>query len=185
MRQRKQGRYYIVDATLAKMLRRYQSNIPVPVVNLARELGLKVFLTKKFPDKKSGEIVKEEGSFSVYLNANHPYARNRFTLAHEIAHYMLHRPYLDRKKEIEDFVGTTYSLSRDKNNRDLKEWEADMLAGDILMPEAEFVRVWNDKKTVAEVAAVFDVSEQAAYVRAKVLAMERQDREILPQAKAA
>lgn len=160
----------MTDAEIDQVLAKYRDVIPVPVVDIAQELGLKIFLTKTFSDKKSGEIVKENGNYSIYLNADHGYTRSRFTLAHEIAHFRLHKAYLDKTKEIEDFVGTTYSLSRDKKGRDKKEWEADMLAGEILMPEEAFIRIWNKKATIKEVAEAFNVSESAAYTRAKVLA---------------
>jgi Zn-dependent peptidase ImmA (M78 family) len=151
------------------LLQKYADKIPFPVVEFAKELGIKVFV-KKYPDKKSGEIKKDNGNYCIFINDSHSYERNRFTLAHELAHYRLHKDVLDRDKEIEDFVGETnaISLARDKSQaRDKREVDADQLAADILMPEDAFLKVWADKKTVKEVAAVFAVSTTAAAVRAQ------------------
>ena len=157
---------------ITDVLSNYKNIIPVPVADIARDLAIKVFMVHNFPDKKSGEIRKTEAGYEVRLNSKHPYTRNRFTLAHEIAHLNLHKTFLDRQKNLEEFDGMTYALSRDKNSLGKKEWEADMLAGEILMPKDEFIKIWNQGKTISEVANIFDVSEGAAYTRAKVLASE-------------
>jgi Zn-dependent peptidase ImmA (M78 family) len=177
----------MTDDKIDQVLEQYSKQFPVPIMDIAKALGLKVYLTSKFPDKKSGQINKDNGSYSVYLNAYHPYTRNRFTLAHEIAHLKLHRAYLDKQKEIEDFVGQTYNLShlsRDKGQaRDQREVEADQLAAEILMPAEEFAKVWDGKKTVEEVAEYFGVSTSAADTRARVLStkLEGSDRGVVEE----
>jgi Zn-dependent peptidase ImmA (M78 family) len=168
----------MTDQDIDNVLARYANRFPVPVMDIAKELGLKVYLSNTFPDKKSGQITKEDGTYSVYLNAAHPYPRNRFTLAHEIAHLRLHRDYLNREKEIEDFVGkTTFRLAhlnRDKRQaKDVREIEADKLAAEILMPKQAFVKVWDKKDTVDEVAEYFGVSSSAAETRARILSSEQ------------
>lgn len=150
----------------------FKDQLPFPVVKFAEKLGIKVFVTQKFPDKKSGEIKKKDGEYCIFINGKHSYERNRFTLAHELAHYKLHKDILDKDSSITDFVGETsaITLSRDKSQtRDSQEIEADQLAADILMPEDEFVRVWNEKNTAMEVASVFAVSKTAAQIRAQTL----------------
>ncbi len=151
---------------------KYKDKIPFPVVKFAEKLGLKVFVTKNFPDKKSGEIKRKGNEYCVFINGNHSYERNRFTLAHEIAHFKLHKSILDKESSITDFVGETsaIALARDKTQaRDIQEIEADQLAADMLMPEDEFIRVWNEKNTAMEVASVFAVSKAAAQIRAQTL----------------
>lgn len=169
----------MTDKEIDTILNRYSGHFPVPIMNIAKDLHLKIYLTNSFSDKKSGEIKKDDGTYSIYLNADHPYTRTRFTLAHEIAHLRLHRAYLNREKEIEDFVGQTYkipSLTRDKRAiRDEREVEADQLAADILMPAKEFIKVWNKKDTADEVAAYFGVSTSAAETRARILSTKMAD----------
>lgn len=171
----------MANQSFDEVMRAYEGIIPVPLVDIAKDLGLSVFLTRRFKDSKSGEILKEDGEYMIYINANHPYNRTRFTLAHEIAHFKLHKEFLDEEKEIEDFTGKTFSikhvtaLPREKKTRNQKEIEADNFAAELLMPEDEFVRVWEQKDTIEEVADVFEVSAQAAEIRARVLLAKRQE----------
>jgi Zn-dependent peptidase ImmA (M78 family) len=165
-----------MERNLATVLEGYKGIVPVPVVDIAKDLGIEVFLTKRFKDAKSGEITKEDGTYKIYLNANHPYTRNRFTLAHEIAHYKFDRDFLDQEEEIEDFAGKTFtipSLERTKTEHDERELKADQFAAELLMPEDEFVRIWEQKATIQEVASFFEVSEHAAEVRARVIQEKR------------
>ena len=161
---------------LDNILDNYKGVVPVPLVDIVRDLGIKLFLTKRFKDSKSGEIVKENGTYAIYLNANHPYTRNRFTLAHELAHYTFDRDFLDQEQEIEDFSGKTFSiqsLQRTKSDHDARELKADQFAAELLMPEAEFLRVWDQKGTIQEVANFFEVSPKAAEIRARVIQEKR------------
>ena len=46
----------------------------------------------------SGYIIRESGDdFQIFYNGNHPETRQRFTVAHELAHYLLHKPELSRE----------------------------------------------------------------------------------------
>lgn len=155
----------------------YKNVIPVPLVDIARDLNVKVFLTKRFKDSKSGEITKENGHYVIYLNANHSYGSNRFTLAHELAHFKFDRSFLDAENEIEDYNGKTFkipALNHDKEaEHDKRELKADQFAAELLMPEDEFVRVWDQKSTIEEVASFFEVSTQAAEIRARIILEKR------------
>src|ERR1700749_1756075 len=91
------------------VLENYKGIVPVPLVDIAKDMNVEVFLTTRFKDSKSGEIRKEGSKYVIYLNANHPYERNRFTLAHELAHLKYDKKFLDQEEEIEDFAGTTFA----------------------------------------------------------------------------
>ena len=176
----------MTDHTIDTILQKYTTEFPVPVMDIAKDLGLKIFLTKDFPDNKAGEIIKNGATYYVHLNADYQYASSRFTLAHEIAHLRLHRPYLDKEKEIEDFVGHTFTLAHrtEKNQaKDKREIEADRLAAEILMPEQSFIRIWNQKETVEEVAKTFDVSPSVAETRARILSERLAVKDVRPAEK--
>jgi Zn-dependent peptidase ImmA (M78 family) len=106
-----------------------------------------------------GEIFRDikRGGFSGYsilVNANDPPVRQRFTIGHEIAHFLRHR---DRVKNrlVDDRM---YRSGHGKTVED----EADALAADLLMPRriiAQF-RVAG-LNNVEELAAKFDVSVPA------------------------
>ncbi len=108
--------------TIAEM----QVNVPVHVVPIAEKFGLKLFRSANFPDALSGLIKKVEGTYHIHINGNHPITRQRFTMAHELAHYLLH------KNEIGDGITDDYLYRSELTSK--IEREANDLAAQILMP---------------------------------------------------
>jgi len=45
----------------------------------------------------SGLILFSDGKYKIYINSQCGENRKRFTLAHELGHYFLHREYLTQK----------------------------------------------------------------------------------------
>jgi Zn-dependent peptidase ImmA (M78 family) len=88
--------------------------------------------------------------------------RQRFTIAHEIAHYVLHRDQIrnDLNSELTDDTFYRSGLS------EKREWEANRLAAEILMPWP-LIRTLTaaGKKTPRELAAELEVSESAISIR--------------------
>jgi len=161
-----------------KATEQYKDVVPTPLVDIAKDLGIEVFLTKRFNDSTSGQIQKEGNRYAIYLNANHSYTRNRFTLAHELAHFKYDKNFLEKEEEIEDFKGRTFripsSLPRSKDTlHDERERRADSFAAELLMPEEKFVDIWERKATIQEVADFFEVSPEAAETRARVITAKR------------
>ena len=112
-----------------EIIRKHQKNYPVIVVPLADGLGVNVFRVNDWPDDLSGLIKKDSNSdsgYSIYVNAKHSDTRRRFTIAHEIAHYMSHRGYIG-DGIVDD------ALYRSKLSSRL-ETQANQLAAEILMP---------------------------------------------------
>ena len=100
----------------------------------------------------------------VYDGACQGVGRDRFTLAHELGHLMLHsgHRYLERIDP-----NAPRSIPTHKKYED-SEWQADTFAAEILMP----VHVVKKCATPAVLSSVAGVSYQAADVRFRVL---RQD----------
>src|SRR5690348_7730596 len=81
------------------VIARHQQSAPVDVDAIANDLGLKVYRTDLGPEVFG--ILKRDSSrggwsgYAVWVNGkNHP-NRQRFTLAHEIAHFVLHRDLIE------------------------------------------------------------------------------------------
>jgi Zn-dependent peptidase ImmA (M78 family) len=98
-------------------------------MGLAKALGVTV--RQADLGANSGEIFRdlERGGFSGYcilVNAAHPNVRKRFTIAHELGHFLRHRDRITNRliddKMYRSVLGTT------------KEKEANQLAADLLMP---------------------------------------------------
>ncbi|EPE2789502.1 ImmA/IrrE family metallo-endopeptidase [Serratia marcescens] len=109
----------------ASLIRKHQLQFPIAVGAIARELGI-VVKRSTLAAGISGEIKEENGSVVIRVNRHDVKERQRFTLAHEIAHFLLHR---DR---IGDGI-TDDVLYRSKLS-DFMEVQANRLAADILMP---------------------------------------------------
>ena len=141
------------------IVRSHQSRWPIKVVPLARELGLPVYYVNGWGDDLSGMIKREENEeFSIYINNNHSSHRRRFTIAHEIAHYILHQD------KIGDGIVDDALFRSALSNR--TEAEANRFAANILMPWDLINRAMNEGITSLEdLAESFNVSKSAMSIR--------------------
>ncbi len=152
--------------SLMEIISRYKNRVPVQVVDIAHEMGIKVYKSDSWPDHISGLIRKDpeyggKSGYAIYTNANHPKTRRRFTIAHELGHYVLHRD------EIGDGI-TDDALYRSRLGGSL-ERQANRFAANLLMPWELVIEATNlDFDTVDKLAAKFEVSRSAMSVRLEV-----------------
>jgi Zn-dependent peptidase ImmA (M78 family) len=149
---------------MAVIKKHQQAGAPVNVVSIARELGLYVWKIDTLPAHVSGMIKKEvegveKGKYSIYVNSAHSTVRRRFTIAHEMAHFILH--FEDVGDGIFDDALYRSGLSSEK------ELEANSLAVSILMPwellSEEIAKLGTTNVNV--LAERFQVSKQAVAIR--------------------
>lgn len=139
-----------LPAELRRLIESYQRSAPVDLRGLAAALGLKVKAATLSPGI-SGEIRPDgEGGYIVRVNRHDSKGRQRFTVAHEIAHLLLHRELIG--SGISDDALYRSSLS------DAIEAEANRLASDIVMP-SELV---SNAVRVAQGIGVPDICSQLA-----------------------
>ena len=152
--------------TLAESMRiieKHQQTAPVIVTAVARDLGLEVYNTNEWTDDISGMIRrdKEQGGpsgYAIYVNGRHRENRRRFTIAHEIAHFILHREYIG------DGI-TDDALYRSALSSRM-EAQANQLAADILIPWGLLnAATAKGIKDVRALASYFNVSPSAMSVR--------------------
>lgn len=111
--------------------------------------------------------VRGEGDFKIYLATHTSEARDRYTIGHELGHYVLH--YLNPRLNGEPIE----RLKAARYGTDLVEYEANWFAAGFLMPAAKFRCKYNKlDRNIDLVAALFRVSTQACKTRAKVLGLE-------------
>ena len=149
----------------AEIVRRYTSSFPVKVGELANELGLKV-TRAPMPPKISGLIqpcADAPSGFEIKVNKYEMPERQRFTVAHEISHYLLHRDDIGS--------GVVDSIMYRSNLTSRKETEANRLAADIVMPakvvgrELDRLGGRRTDEAVETLASMFRVSVPAMKVR--------------------
>ena len=150
----------------------HQNSAPVQTVPLARSLGLEVYRTVELPNDISGMIIKdsEQGGpsgYAIFVNANNHTYRRRFTIAHEIGHFLLHR-HLIGDGIMEDALLRAEGLS----NR--VEAQANKLAADILMPW-HLIKECQDagEVSIEDLASRFEVSRDAMSIRLLGLSYSR------------
>ena len=117
-------------------------SLPVNVERIARQLGVKVEFAP-FDDELSGMAFIKDGVPAIGINSLHHPNRQRFTLAHELAHIVLHPDEL--KKAVHVDKG---SLRRDRvsaTGTDLLEITANAFAAELLMPEELLSAVLDEK----------------------------------------
>jgi Zn-dependent peptidase ImmA (M78 family) len=145
---------------------------PVPVEQLARKLGL-IVQVQPFKGELSGILVREGGNVIVGVNALHHPNRRRFTIAHEIGHFLLHegdRVFVDRGYKI-NLRNPTSS-----HGTDLEEIEANTFASLLLIPEEFLFRDLAEEgvdiedtdavsRVVSRLAQKYRVSQQAMSLR--------------------
>lgn len=105
-------------------------------------------------------FVDGPNNFEIHLpNFTGP-LRDRFTIAHEIGHYVLHSRFGENKIKVARFgSGPT-------------EREADWFAAGFLMPEEEFKKDYKKPLSLEMIAAKYLVSVDVASVRAKQLGLK-------------
>lgn len=148
-------------------IKHFRSTIPVDVEGLALALGIRVS-TPFLPDNVSGMICKtSSGDYEISVNARHRETRQRFTIAHELGHYVLHRSLIG-DGNIDD--AAYRSDGSVKNNRigPREEQEANQFAANLLMPMEAIRRFWDRAHGDAgQLARMFNVSEGAMKIRLK------------------
>lgn len=154
---------YLTPSSAREIIRAHQKQPPVQTVTIARAFGIEVYKVPGWPNKLSGMIRKDaenggESGYAIFVNASHPSVRRRFTIAHEIAHFVLHRDL------IEDGLVDDALYRSGLSNR--QEAEANRLAADILMPWHLLNAAINEGlDTVDVLARRFDVSRSAMSIR--------------------
>lgn len=128
-----------------RVLREFCQELGGDPVVLANKLGLKVFRTS-LPHDEDGYIEVDDNreassGFRIVLNENHSLERQKFTLAHEIGHFVLHRStarFVEAEKVGNVIAFPTSFRSADAwDNRDQPAWmerEADRFAVCLLLP---------------------------------------------------
>nr|WP_321269291.1 ImmA/IrrE family metallo-endopeptidase [uncultured Tolumonas sp.] len=135
---------------------------PVNISGLAKHLGIAVRY-EPMQGEESGSLKKDKktGNWIMTVNSLHHPHRQRFTIAHEIAHCIRHTANRD------SFEDKTFFRNGESN---WMEVEANTFAASLLMPKDAFDNfIGNVSSKVEDIAMHFQVSSHAVRIRAKVL----------------
>jgi Zn-dependent peptidase ImmA (M78 family) len=147
--------------------------LPVPVDVLAHRLDLRVEAAA-LGEEVSGVLVVSKNNATIGYNSTQSPVRQRFTIAHEIGHYVLHVAQKDKDTIFIDkqYVASYKRDSVSSTGGDAKEIQANRFAASVLMPaqlvhqELETMHFdLADEEALSELAAKFEVSTQAMSIR--------------------
>ena len=142
----------------------YLSEHPVKLGAIAKRLGVKVLLST-LPRGTSGQIGQENGEFVIRINRHEAKHRQRFTLAHELAHFLLHRDRIVAEGGWSENV-----LLRSGQPADI-EYEANRLASDLVIPSAQLAAATAEysgpitSEVIDDLARRFGVSTAAMEIK--------------------
>jgi predicted transcriptional regulator len=106
--------------------------------------------------------IHDDGTFTVYVPSRTSPRRDRFTIAHEIGHFLLH--HLNGDKRVRRFT---------RAGSNGAETQANYFAAALIMPREHFIKAHRELQgELWGLARRFDVSPAAAQVRCSVLGLK-------------
>ena len=128
--------------------------IPVPVEDVATALGIRVLIV---PDPGwEGACASEEKRAFIWIREESPRVRQRFTLAHEIGHIILHPIGCEFRDAAPGMLTDGSATDRQAND----------FALNLLMPRVKLQPIlYETNYSVEQMARMFDVSPQAMGMR--------------------
>lgn len=143
--------------------------VPVDVVKIAKLNDIAVY-EGDLEKSVSGAIRynKEKENFEILVNKNDTRERKRFTIAHEIGHFFLHKEILMND---EIHIDIMYRMPNEDEEQKRRERDVDYFAGALLMNKTLLTKMYNESNTITELAKIFDVSVSAMTVRLDILGL--------------
>jgi predicted transcriptional regulator len=155
------GRREIEALADAFRMRLPQNGPPVDVAGLARVAGI---TSVAVSDRISGSgllVSAAGGERGILLNRHETGERQRFTIAHEIGHAVLH-PDRSAHEGVEDLAARR---PRRERSRGLVEWSCDYFAACLLMPRGWINAAAREATGVRSLARMFAVSSPTMRIR--------------------
>jgi len=138
--------------------------LPVDIDEIVRIMAIEVIIFD-LPDSISGVYTEIAGQPYIGLNSKQSMTRRRFTIAHELYHFLTDFD----SGEIAAMIESTRGLR-------LIEAYANKFAALLLMPEQPMRSLWAKGICQKHLAEIFDVSEQAMQIRMKDLGLKTMSR---------
>lgn len=149
----------------------FKEGYSINVLELAKKLNIEITYDRMLDEQGNVDIdisgyiecIKmDDGKckFKMHINDYHSENRQKFTIAHEIGHFLMHKDILNNE-QIND-----NSLFRDGSFNDIEQ-DANSFASEILMPEADVKKLIQEEniRNIKELSLKFNVSMSAMKYR--------------------
>ncbi|HEY0654038.1 MAG TPA: ImmA/IrrE family metallo-endopeptidase [Chryseosolibacter sp.] len=165
--------YKKIETQANKLLKDHKvDSPPVSVERIAKSIGVDV-IPYEMGNEISGILVLNEGKGTIGYNPSQSKTRQRFTISHELGHFVLHA---HSQKELfvdKDFIVKFRSKKTYSRAEIIHESEANAFAAALLMPKEFIMKELYKKKNqdltetelIEELARAFDVSIPAMTYR--------------------
>ncbi len=151
----------IIINDLYKKVKNYSmQTIPFDIEKIIKIHGITIINDGEIDNDISGYIEKRVNNWIIGINKYHSPRRQRFTLAHEFAHYLFDKELLEKEGIHYDTI-----LFRGTSNNEIEK-RANEFAARIMMPENIFKGYINQGiKNIPKLADIFNVSLAAIKFR--------------------
>lgn len=167
-----------IESLATRVYQIMRLSIPVDIEKAVMLLGGEIRCDPNL--EAEAKITKEGGRFAITLKMEKKgelNGRDRFSIAHELGHLFLHMGYLNKDERWENMDTYVDSVFFRSFAYTTEELEANQFAAALLMPYAEFIETVEKYQSesgsntlrVDEIANHFNVTKQAAIIRAKQL----------------
>lgn len=162
-------RYSLISREVNDLLARAKIETPpVPVEDVAKLVGARIKYNN-FQNEISGLLLRRNNAVVIGVASEQSLARQRFTIAHEIGHLLLHN---GEELHVDADFRVNLRSSASSRADDVIEIEANTFAATLLMP-AEFIKKdiarmqidAEDSEQIDQLAAKYGVSAQAMTFR--------------------
>lgn len=142
---------------------------PIPIEAIAKRYRLQIRFQALQSDL-SGFLYREQEDGVIGVNSIHAKVRQRFTIAHELGHFLLHQ---NDPLHVDRAVHVKFRSNLSKQGTDVNEMEANSFAAEILMPRDFIAREFEqsepidilDEDFIIQLAHRYNVSIQALFLR--------------------
>ena len=146
------------------------NELPIPIRKIAERLGIKIH-PYDLGENISGVLVINKDQSVIGVNPNESSVRQRFTIAHELGHFLLHRNSEESIFVDKDFK-VLFRNQESATGEHKREQEANAFAASILMPRKKIEEEiksncidLTDEVTIKMLAKKFNVSVIAMSIR--------------------
>ena len=144
---------------------------PVPVERIAEKMSAQLRFSP-LDEELSGMVFVKDGTPIIGVNALHHPNRQRFTIAHECGHLVLHRAQITKEVHVDKAFPMLMRDAVSAASVDVMEIEANLFASELLMPAFLLAEALGDASfdidddaTVSALARRFRVSLSAMQFR--------------------
>jgi Zn-dependent peptidase ImmA (M78 family) len=161
----------LIEKKAAQIVKEFNGNtIPVDVKLIAKEIGLEI-KAQDLGDNVSGVLFIDKGKGVIGYNPSESPVRRRFTIAHEVGHYVLHRLNKELFVDHKQFKAV-FRDSESSTGEFAQEREANAFAAALLMPRDLLIKEIENTPfdlggddLISGLAKIFRVSTQAMAYR--------------------